>query len=72
MHITDSNEIILSTIARSLKKEIPAGTSYTENYDPITKSIEIIATPPVIKLLDSFLLKNRIVAEKNSHTLTIK
>lgn len=72
MHIVETNEAILCAIANSLKKELPTGTSFSESYDSISKTIEITATKEVIKLLDSFLLRNRIVAIKRPCSLTIQ
>lgn len=72
MHLVETNEAILGRIAASFNLELPAKSSFTENYNPVTKRVEITANPFVIELLDVFLCNSNINAEKDFCILTVK
>lgn len=71
MHTPETNEAVLCRIAAGFNLELPTESSFTENYNPTTKRVEITANSFIIEMLDAFLWNNHIVAEKDLHTLTV-
>ena len=72
MYATKENAEVVAAIAERLDEPVPTGEGFKELYLKDTKAIKICGSKDVIDLLDKFLIKCGIIAEKNLYYLRIK